>query len=852
KTFATHNRNTADSKQDNPTEDTTTNKPKGYVNSNTNHDQHYDQIFKPEGSLFVELYRAADPTRRRTPNDFYNSDNSLDLAKTNPDGEPVWRIAISKHTKTHPNDTQPTSNYRINSVVNNLEHPRTSNAYPFQPTQWNGAASTQQEIAKDTVKSERFIYFVNDIPNFINTNLADSESMIKSMSFVNIGGVNNDGTRTGNNVVLQPNNFLLIAPRVLTSFKSKEVDETTTTDKFGVPDGLDDGSDGTKINLKSLSSNSVKTMVAAMKIDNIFSWKDTPNILALGFKTGDPTPALDTRYRGVGVNVSEILPNTGINVGEASYYAKPTFESDTEKDYYPSNTTDFNNPYPTTTVYGEERTEDADFVMGFGTIPGFRSMFLQRLADADRRYHPVNNPYITVDWSMIDLHVFTSEKVKNAPFATGGFANSREGEFAAPAANNPTDRLKFTGDPKLYFNIREWGTTANHDEDDFTTPPTPIASLPTRRPNIRHRSFRTVEVTSAGTTTNVEVIENNPSLLGNEIANKYEPPKLPTSNDNPKWGQLSYKYGAKHTSASADLDTSGNFHPNVDLAGIPQQGFLHFPWNDSPLANTFELMLVPAVSASRFGYDCYDTATIIPLKMGKSLGMDGNARFRNKTSGTGPYLNFFTNGRPNPDGAGDSLDLVRLFEYVHVPSRFISTNQPLSAMREPGKININTMTEKSWQALVGDSIVNTNYANIKDQRNPTAAIEFANPFRSSHAANFVPELMMSRQPVETTLLGLIEPKLVADNIYTSLHPIMRLSEMTTTRSNVFAIWITTGYFKVEGEGDGEQLCEEIGSYGGKMERRRDFYIIDRSIPVGFIRGEKLNTDNIILLKKSLE
>ncbi|MDR2345856.1 MAG: hypothetical protein LBE18_07290, partial [Planctomycetaceae bacterium] len=39
KTFATHNRNTADSKQDNPTEDTTTNKPKGYVNSNTNHDQ---------------------------------------------------------------------------------------------------------------------------------------------------------------------------------------------------------------------------------------------------------------------------------------------------------------------------------------------------------------------------------------------------------------------------------------------------------------------------------------------------------------------------------------------------------------------------------------------------------------------------------------------------------------------------------------------------------------------------------------------------------------------------------------------------------------------------------------------
>ena len=51
---------------------------------------------------------------------------------------------------------------------------------------------------------------------------------------------------------------------------------------------------------------------------------------------------------------------------------------------------------------------------------------------------------------------------------------------------------------------------------------------------------------------------------------------------------------------------------------------------------------------------------------------------------------------------------------------------------------------------------------------------------------------------------------------------------------------------------GYELGPELGSDTGEIRRHRAFAIIDRSIPVGFRRGEDLNVENTILLRRFIE
>ena len=106
-------------------------------------------------------------------------------------------------------------------------------------------------------------------------------------------------------------------------------------------------------------------------------------------------------------------------------------------------------------------------------------------------------------------------------------------------------------------------------------------------------------------------------------------------------------------------------------------------------------------------------------------------------------------------------------------------------------------------------------------------------------------------------------------------PLTRLGNLTTTRSGVFAVWITVAYFEVEPApawndpnteakfgGDralydhvypeGYQLGQEVGIETGNTRRHRGFYIVDRTLPVGFKPGEDLNVENIIRLRRRIE
>ncbi len=110
------------------------------------------------------------------------------------------------------------------------------------------------------------------------------------------------------------------------------------------------------------------------------------------------------------------------------------------------------------------------------------------------------------------------------------------------------------------------------------------------------------------------------------------------------------------------------------------------------------------------------------------------------------------------------------------------------------------------------------------------------------------------------------------NPYFRYQVMQKLGNTFSTNSNVFAVWLTIGYFEVEdntytvqgsplpqpqvvvdaAHPDGLRLGPEIGADSGEIVRHRAFYIIDRSVPVGHVPGQKLNAENCVLLRRMIE
>jgi len=160
--------------------------------------------------------------------------------------------------------------------------------------------------------------------------------------------------------------------------------------------------------------------------------------------------------------------------------------------------------------------------------------------------------------------------------------------------------------------------------------------------------------------------------------------------------------------------------------------------------------------------------------------------------------------------------------------------------------------------------------------------QFAGAYRPASSANLVPHVedsvarqkMRGKFNVETTLARSLalapnsiytNPVTPADvNTYNNAAPMfsttteanafgyhqrnMRLPNLISNQSNLFAVWITVSLYEYDPiQGFGNEYVDERGE--PKMERM--FYIIDRTIPVGFKPGENLNTDRTILYQRKL-
>ncbi|MGB2498135.1 MAG: hypothetical protein ACPIA2_00460, partial [Mariniblastus sp.] len=77
----------------------------------------------------------------------------------------------------------------------------------------------------------------------------------------------------------------------------------------------------------------------------------------------------------------------------------------------------------------------------------------------------------------------------------------------------------------------------------------------------------------------------------------------------------------------------------------------------------------------------------------------------------------------------------------------------------------------------------------------------------------------------------------------------RLGNLVTTKSSVFAVWVTVGYFEVDEFG---LVGAEIGADTGDVKRNRGFFMFDRSIPMAFEPGKNHNIEKGILVESIIE
>jgi hypothetical protein len=399
-----------------------------------------------------------------------------------------------------------------------------------------------------------------------------------------------------------------------------------------------------------------------------------------------------------------------------------------------------------------------------GTIACYKTICLQRLADPNRKYDPICNPYLTVDWSMIDLQAINSKDPDNAEGLTADTSGK-------------------------YFSSRQWKTE-------------------TGTANIWDRTLKATD--------------------------------------------LKDKAGLESNAANAPKHTFGE--PNYSTP------LMHFPWNDAPLMNTGELMLVPSSAPGRFSVEFHDNGT------GKKFFDKQNRFGYYHDESKSAFSTYFNWSYTNKDDAGSSTELymVRLLDFVYVPTRFSGTREETPGgssgrtYKEPGKINLNTVSEEGWKALQNGRAQFPDYSILVNLRNNPDE-----PHQSPVATLLGLEAMMNND---------------ADNPYVALENVMRLSDVTTMRSNVFAIWITVGYFNVKKVDtltklteeypehnfdhikdddmfravypDGYGLGAELGLDDASVKRHRTFYLIDRSNlldpnstpTVRFKRGTKLTDD----------
>jgi len=493
-----------------------------------------------------------------------------------------------------------------------------------------------------------------------------------------------------------------------------------------------------------------------------------------------------------------------------------------------------------------------------GTTQNYKTLHLQRLANPLRPWNPEVgetghiagqevNPYITIDTMPIDLTAFN------------GVTND----------NDPDDPNDGTGENSVMFATRQRG-----EQNDASG----AANLWLREP------FAKPDVPS-------------PQMAGSHYFAQQLQHTL---------GFLNTPLGPAYTGMSAP----------AGYLGDPQnKPFPWLTWNNRPYATPGELLMVPISRPTRLTQDYGKMADAVGATKDPYTDLFGpyshlpNFFHSNANIGASPQLHRILDyvRVPAPHVGSEmflsptNFGVLPTFPLMGAPSALAGFHAPFNKVysyREPGRININTIpgdfastTNPIWWALVNPpsatfppptlppaaSLSQWTFIDASRRGPNGSPVSFAMPFRSSGGAvDQVPglgpypdvevSLMRSSRPnnLQTPLFK--QNYVGTYSIDTDRNPYFRyqleqkLSNLVTTRSNVFATWITVGYFEVinhpagidTAHPDGLQLGQELGADSGSVKRHRGFWIYDRSIPVAFEPGEDHNISNGVLVRRYIE
>jgi len=162
-----------------------------------------------------------------------------------------------------------------------------------------------------------------------------------------------------------------------------------------------------------------------------------------------------------------------------------------------------------------------------------------------------------------------------------------------------------------------------------------------------------------------------------------------------------------------------------------------------------------------------------------------------------------------------------------VPSRFAGngslspSDSRLSRWREPGRVNACTCEDQVWDKLVGN-------AGVTNPFTTPATMTTLDIYKNEPLIfNTTPPPAPPAPPPKNRNITLFKRDQAA-----------RIGNIATTRSHVFAIWIT---LKITDSADPSSPTVQ-----------RLFAIVDRSVPVGYAPGQDLNTRETIRLKRFLQ
>lgn len=469
---------------------------------------------------------------------------------------------------------------------------------------------------------------------------------------------------------------------------------------------------------------------------------------------------------------------------------------------------------PTDVPLDATRGADYEALSKDGVTPDFRRIHLQRLANPLKPFNAVANPYRTIDTMTVPLTAFNGLTSDSDPSVQPAPQQDR---FVSHQRGSDT-----VGDYMLW---RPWGAATN-----ITT-----------------------------------FVSPDPGLV--DIADHVFADPLEHS-----LGYLNSCFGPTPFGIAVD-----------DAA--PAQPFPWLTWNNRPFISQYELMLVPKSKSSQLLHD-FTTADATTGQHGHLLA----------------FYPTYTSTAPEPEPAALIEGLRKLLEVTNVPSRFVGTNSMLSPTvftpggggavpfmapasmishyREPGKINLNTVyDERIWNALfhIGAGLAPHNSpsweAFVSSRRGYGAGsdVMLADATQPGFLTRPVRPLSHDAAPEDANNLSVNQtimrndwragfqdypnatPAQVDDstrNAYFRYQGIQRTGNLLTTRSSVFAVWITVGYF--ECDSSGVLTGQEMGVETGDIKRHRAFYIIDRSIPVAYEKGIDHNAERTVLFRSFIE